>query len=373
MIQKAFLNHQKNTLITIILQKNTLQNTIEKTILDHAHIGLRLKSRGTLIREKWYEQFLPTVHPEQDVFKLLVPSKNTDFIMSKLIETFQLYKSSSGAIFETPCKQLILSDKNSKPTPKTTRSRSKFKVSLQKDLIQIICITQKEKSDHLTKIAVNLGIPSPMVLHGQGKGVRDRLGILRIAINPEKEIMSVLVNKENAQFTFDTLSTEGNFQLPGEGFIYMVPINKGLINIKSIVMNKKQPASISQIIKAIDELKGNTDWRDNYLTSVGNTPQTQNHYLEGLVRLTCISDVGASNKLVSKALEVGAPGATMVIGTQLGNDRQLGNTSIQLSTEKELIEMTVSVNKVNTIIATLQDVEKTRRVITPYFLYTYDS
>ncbi len=60
-----------------------------------------------------------------------------------------------------------------------------------KELKGITCIVQRGEGDRIAKISLNTGASVPITTHGTGSGVRDKLGLLRITIPPEKELINL--------------------------------------------------------------------------------------------------------------------------------------------------------------------------------------
>jgi nitrogen regulatory protein P-II 1 len=88
----------------------------------------------------------------------------------------------------------------------------------------ITCIVQRGKADDAVQAALKAGAPAATMSFGRGTGVRERLGLLKIAISPEKEIIEVVVPSDLAAGVFDALVDAARLRTPGMGFIYMSPV-----------------------------------------------------------------------------------------------------------------------------------------------------
>lgn len=234
------------SVITAILGKNASGKVINDDVLDLCRNVLMIRARGTLVRANWYESFLPAINPEQDVVQLLTPSKNTEAVMNRIIENGALYQSGAGAVYAVKCKSTGFLD-NSKPPEKFEKIADHFHV--QSDLTGIFCIVQKGQADSIAKEAMKAGSPGPIVMYGQGKGIRDRMGLIRMAISPEKEIIYSVVDNTDADHVFETMITAGDLHLPGTGFIYMMPLESGLVNIRSVFSSDRKSAIIIFYLK----------------------------------------------------------------------------------------------------------------------------
>ena len=95
----------------------------------------------------------------------------------------------------------------------------------------------------------------------------------------------------------------GRLDVPGEGFIYTIPISKGLNSLTSFTSDSLYGV-IPQIIKAIDEIKGNTIGGVGQIwEGVSNSNNVADRiYLENLVRLTCVAIRGEGDILIRPLL-----------------------------------------------------------------------
>jgi hypothetical protein len=109
-----------------------------------------------------------------------------------------------------------------------------------------------------------MGLPMPQVTTGQGTGLRDKLGLIRIALPARKDVVFVVVSDHEATDVLDSLADIGRLDRIGAGFIYESPVVGGVIN-NLVIRGQRHSASIKQIIMAIDELKESTEWRKRAL------------------------------------------------------------------------------------------------------------
>jgi nitrogen regulatory protein PII len=103
------------------------------------------------------------------------------------------------------------------------------KMVLMTNLQLITCILQRGKADTVVDAAIEAGAPAATVSFGRGTGIRQRLGLLKFAISPEKEIIEIIVPDEKADHVFGAMVKVGKLDTPGMGLIYMMPVSKALI------------------------------------------------------------------------------------------------------------------------------------------------
>ena len=90
----------------------------------------------------------------------------------------------------------------------------------------ITCIVEKGQADNIVKAARSAGAQGATVYYARGSGVRERLGLLGVAVEVEKEIINIVVASEQADFIFEKMYMAGQLDTPGKGFIYITPIEK---------------------------------------------------------------------------------------------------------------------------------------------------
>lgn len=183
---------------------------------------------------------------------------------------------------------------------------------LRAKLTGICCIVQRGKGNEVARVALDTGTCVPGISFGHGTGVRDKLGLLRITVPAEKEIINLVTSSHDAEAVMDMMIDVGKLDQPGKGFIYLHPIADGIANMKVTLGMSRQAASMEQIIAAVDKLKGNASWRRRTSTdNVGNSKRKR-VFLENLTNLIFTCNEGRGEELVKAAMNVGAAGATIV-------------------------------------------------------------
>ncbi len=174
----------------------------------------------------------------------------------------------------------------------------------------ICCIVKRGQGDSVARIVLDKGTCVPSIHFGTGTGVRDKMGLLRITIPPEKEIVHVFTTPHEADHVMEMMIDAGRLEQPGSGFIYAFAIKKGLVNMRITRGEQSYAASIEQIVTALDHVKGNTEWRHRR-TVVEKRSVRKKRYIMKLVELVLLCDGGTGTELVKAAMSAGAGGATI--------------------------------------------------------------
>lgn len=355
----AYLNNF--SLITVILPKSNAEEILQKSLPSSLHTDIIINARGTLYKEKWYQQFTPSVSPEQRVLEMLVPNHLKDALMDSIAIACKLDENGIGAIYSIECEKTYFLrpyDFN-----QTVSHIQEDNIQYKDNLFGIYCTAQRNTADEIATAAIRAGSVGPTVVYGQGRGIRDRLGLLRIAISPEKEMIRVVVDNYDTEPVFEAMIQEGRLDTPGMGFIYIIPIQKGIVNIPSTATAKNELASRHQMIKAIDEIQGGSAWR---IQSEKGTKK-QRKYLSDLKRLTCVVNRGQGDALIQAAMKAGAPGASVTYGKESGGGQSRQGSSITVNRELEIIELIVSPDAVDTIIAEMLNTARINQLTDLYF------
>ena len=98
----------------------------------------------------------------------------------------------------------------------------------------IVCVIQRGKGDTVAKAAMSAGAGGATIFFARGMGHRERLGLLGLAIVPEKEVLLIVCRQEESRAVFDAVVTTGKLDTPGMGIAFVIPIHEvaGLIPLE---------------------------------------------------------------------------------------------------------------------------------------------
>lgn len=99
-------------------------------------------------------------------------------------------------------------------------------ITVLTDVSLITCIVQKGLADAMVEAAREAGAQGATVYYARGSGVRERLGVLGIAVEVEKEVVNIAVARDQVDRVFEKMYLAGHLDTPGMGFIYVTPLEK---------------------------------------------------------------------------------------------------------------------------------------------------
>ncbi|WP_295449282.1 P-II family nitrogen regulator [uncultured Thiodictyon sp.] len=94
------------------------------------------------------------------------------------------------------------------------------------DVALITCIVPIGCGDTVIQAAQAMGAAGALVYHARGIGPRERLGLLAIAIEAEKDVVNILVATDYQDAVFEAVYRAAELNRPGAGMAYITPIEK---------------------------------------------------------------------------------------------------------------------------------------------------
>jgi hypothetical protein len=157
-------------------------------------------ARTLILREK--RGGLGLIH----VFKLVEDAAD---VVSFLVDPSQEEPSLEFVIRECeltlPGRGSVFSEEVDLISPHDFRCESRLRedadafVKKPSPLTGICCIVQRGEANKIARVALDMGAGVPAVSFGNGTGIRDKLGLLRIAIPAQKEIIHLALSPHDAE------------------------------------------------------------------------------------------------------------------------------------------------------------------------------
>ncbi len=307
--------------------------------------------RSVVLRERARLPFLPpTTGLEEDpveVYEFYVPRPRAHGIALASARALRLFAPGRGAIYAEEVQVLDatgldLRDGGASGDDDVAGERLS-------PLVLVNCVVQRGHGNDIARRALELGTHVPTVNFGIGTGVRDRIGLLRIAIPAEKEVVSVLVEPDERDDTMAALIDAGRLDQPGRGFIAAYPVAFGVGNPRFSRGRQRHRATMEQVISAIDELKAGSGWRAR--AGEAGAPRSKRRYLTGWLTVTLACNEGRAQQLATAAMAAGAGGATITKAKLFSPSGQ----PLGASPAREVIDFGGAPERLEALTARLQD------------------
>lgn len=99
-------------------------------------------------------------------------------------------------------------------------------ITILTDASLITCIVQRGIADGIVAAAIEAGAQGATIYHAHGSGVRERLGVLGLAVEVEKEAINIVVANDQRDRVFEKIYFVGQLDTPGMGLVYVTPLEK---------------------------------------------------------------------------------------------------------------------------------------------------
>ena len=106
------------------------------------------------------------------------------------------------------------------------------------DVSMITCVVQRGKAEGVVQAAQDAGAQGATIHFGNGSGVRERLGLLGLAVDVEKEIITILVGDDQLDRVFEKMYFAAELDLPGGGIIYVTKLDKAATFVPKEVIDR---------------------------------------------------------------------------------------------------------------------------------------
>ena len=90
----------------------------------------------------------------------------------------------------------------------------------------ITCIVEMGSAEKVLEAAKNSGAQGATINYARGTGIREKLGLLGVTIDEQKEIIRVLVSEEQSEIVFEAMYLAGNLDKPGKGIMYLSELDR---------------------------------------------------------------------------------------------------------------------------------------------------
>ena len=104
------------------------------------------------------------------------------------------------------------------------------------DVYLITCVVESGLADKIVDAATNVGAQGATINYARGTGIREKLGLLGVTIDEQKEIIRVIVSEEQSEIVFEAMYLAGDLDKPGKGIMYMSELDKVATYIPDAVL-----------------------------------------------------------------------------------------------------------------------------------------
>jgi len=94
------------------------------------------------------------------------------------------------------------------------------------DVVFVTCIVKHGSGEKVISLAREVGVSGEIIYNARGSGIRERLGLWGIAVEAEKDVVTMITSTQNRDLLIHHLFTSLGLDRPGAGVVYSVPLDK---------------------------------------------------------------------------------------------------------------------------------------------------
>ena len=106
------------------------------------------------------------------------------------------------------------------------------------DATLITAVVQSGYGEVVTDALLEIGIQGSTIHAAMGVGIRERLGALGVAIDAEREVVSVMVSSDEVDRIFERIFLTAKLDVPGNGFMYATPLLQAATYVPPSILSK---------------------------------------------------------------------------------------------------------------------------------------
>ena len=111
-------------------------------------------------------------------------------------------------------------------------------ITLLSDVVLVTCVVETGKGEDVVKAARGVGAGGALIHSQRGVGIRERVGILGVAIDAEKDVVSMLVGSDQAELVASTIFGAADMGRPGGGFLYITPLDSAATYVPTEIRDR---------------------------------------------------------------------------------------------------------------------------------------
>lgn len=180
--------------------------------------GTVMLGKGTV--NSRFLDFLGIYDIRKEIVILVAGKKTADEALEKLNEEFNFEKPNHGIAYTTSICSLV-GTRNCK-----CNNSEEGRGVDNKMYHAITVIVDKGKAEYVIDAATDAGSTGGTIINARGSGIHETSKLFSMEIEPEKEIVLILSEKEKTEAIVSSIREQLKIDEPGNGILYIQDVNK---------------------------------------------------------------------------------------------------------------------------------------------------
>ncbi len=169
----------------------------------------------------------------KEIIMMIMKKEMEDEIHEFIIDKFCLKKKNKGILFSIDLEKArgvkfnnTFNEENKKFETEVGDINMNNRNSKNNTHEAIFVVVNRGDAKKVVNTALKNGASGGTILHGRGAGMYENSSLFSMTIEPEKEIIMFLVEKEKVEGIVRIIEKTMEIEEPGKGIIFTVPVNK---------------------------------------------------------------------------------------------------------------------------------------------------
>ena len=156
---------------------------------------------------------------KREVISFLLDKEQANEILNHFTTELQLHEPGHGVAFTTP---VIMANRSTETVQDTGNTEKAMEeMSMYKKLTVIV---DRGMAEEVMDVAHNAGVRGGTIMHGRAVGAEYTEKLFGVEIEPEKELVLILIPNELVNKVVSTLYEELQLDEPGKGILFVEPV-----------------------------------------------------------------------------------------------------------------------------------------------------
>jgi nitrogen regulatory protein PII len=163
---------------------------------------------------------------QKEIVFMVSGKKLENPIHEVLTEKFSMNRPNHGIIFSSPVKKvdMISSIKTDRNLKSGGKDHMEYEV--------IFTIVERGLGENVVDAATAAGATGATIINARGSGIHEKEKFFAMDIEPEKEIVMIILNKEKTDKVVKSINGTMDIEKPGKGIIFVMDVSRtsGLVS-----------------------------------------------------------------------------------------------------------------------------------------------
>ncbi|MDO4800445.1 MAG: P-II family nitrogen regulator [Bacillota bacterium] len=183
--------------------------------------GTILHGRG--INPSNWLKFLELSEVKKELVLSITRADQSAELLSETSDQFEFHKRNKGICFSMPLRAILGSNSIDKSTPQSQREEP---MNNHLEYKALYVIVDKGQAETVIDTATAIGAKGGTILNARGSGIHERQKFFGIEIEPEKEMVLMLIETPYVENIAKTIYDKLDMEKPGNGMMFVQDVER---------------------------------------------------------------------------------------------------------------------------------------------------